>query len=67
VLKIDVTFRVTCGFYYISSESPGTFDGRARRTVSQTSGIPATTINAELAEPAETRGVRLQADFSQSG
>src|SRR5437870_4797003 len=27
----------------------------------------ATTINAELAEPAETRGVRLQADFFLSG
>src|SRR5207244_4601173 len=26
-----------------------------------------TTINAVLAEPAETRGVRLQADFFQSG
>jgi len=40
-----LTFHVTCGFYYISSESPGTFDGRARRTVSQTSGILATTIS----------------------
>src|SRR5881296_1370897 len=30
-------------------------------------GLPAPTINAELAEPAETRGVRLQADFFQSG
>jgi len=32
-----VTFHVTCGFYYISSESPGT-DGRARRTFNHTQG-----------------------------
>jgi len=32
-----VTFHVT-SFYYISSESPGTFDGRTRRTFNHTPG-----------------------------
>ena len=40
---------------------------RGRAEVVDPTLIPATTINAELAEPALTRGVRLQADFFQSG
>jgi hypothetical protein len=46
----DVTFRVTCGFYYISSESPGT----VRRTCAARSadtGHSSHDDNAELAEP----------------
>src|SRR5216117_2643039 len=35
-----VTFHVTCSFYYISSESPGTVAGRARRTFNPYPGSP---------------------------